>query len=76
MKTVTVFNTSSFVIVSLGNGIAYEFVNKPLDRTVFVQGDDAIQFSDELAAYLNTKTDEPIEARLADLWEDYAPVAR
>ena len=72
MKLVTIFNTPNYVVVSHGNGFAYEFVNKTLDRTLFVQGDDAIQFSDELAAYLNVG-DEPIDTRLADLWSDYNP---
>ena len=71
MKTVTMFNTESFVIVSLGNGFAYEFVNKPLDPHVVQQ--NAEQFSDKTGRPTSTLHDQAIEARFADLWEITRP---
>ena len=74
MKTVTLYNTPTFVVVSLGNGLMYEFVNKAADRTVFVQGDDALAFNVELD-YVAAQH-ESFETALAGLWSDYEPVAR
>ena len=65
MRQTTILNTRTFRIVSHGNWIACEFINKDTRHSVFFQGDEALTFGCEM------------EGRtLADLWGDYEDVAK
>ena len=73
MKTTSLYNTKNYAVVSLGNGAMYEFVNKAIDCTVFFQGDDALQFEEELHCYTEAKCS--TDTALNGLWEDYVDVS-
>lgn len=50
MKTTVILDTPRCLITSYANGIAYNIQDLRMDKSVLLQGDDAIQFSDELNA--------------------------
>ena len=50
MKITTIIDTPEFRIVSHGNGLAYQFINKEIDEEVFFQGEDALAFVREINA--------------------------
>jgi hypothetical protein len=66
MKRIAIYSTADFAVWSIGNGLAYEFVNKPANRRVFVQGDDAETFRTDLDSPWRT---------LRDVWCDYDSVS-
>ncbi len=51
MKQVTVKKTDNYELISHGNGLAYELNNTAVKRSVFLQGDDALQFETELETW-------------------------
>lgn len=66
MRRIAIYSTAEFAVWSIGNGLAYEFINKGADRCVFFQGDDAGRFREELDSPWRT---------LADLWGDWEDVS-
>ena len=66
MKKIAIYSTHDYAVWSYGNGLAYEFINKRANRSVFVQGDDAETFRADL--------DHPYRT-LTDVWCDYESVS-
>lgn len=75
MKTITIHNTPSFRIDSTGNGLSYDFTHKKQNKYVFFQGDDAIEFENELKAYEKAFPDMEYENLLTLLWNDYSDIS-
>jgi|HubBroStandDraft_6_1064221.scaffolds.fasta_scaffold205622_2 hypothetical protein len=66
MKRIAIYSTADFTVWSIGNGWAYEFINKAAKRRVFVQDDDATTFREDLDSPWRT---------LRDVWCDYDSVS-
>lgn len=61
-KSTTIYDQNGWLLISHGNGAAYtlaHFDRNACKRSVFLQGDDAIQFHNELEA---TRDNWPYEA--------------
>lgn len=72
MTTVTIYNTPNFILTSYGNGAFYKFNDKRSHRSLFVQGDDATIFRNDLMAYAEIST---VDNALNNLWYDYSEVS-
>lgn len=73
MKQTILHELQEFRLVSHGNGLAYELINKESCRSIFLQGDDAGDFRDELEE-LSERLDYREALRI--LWNDYATVSQ
>ena len=70
-----IYNSERFQIISYSNGIAYDFVNRSQQRSVYFQGDEATMFinmRDQLTLALVGQTDDSI---LQAIWFDYEDVS-
>lgn len=56
---------------SYGNGLSYELRNKNADDSIYLQGDDATQFREELDAMENADPMCPTDTILNELWNTY-----
>lgn len=72
-KTV-IHESDSFTVTSYGNGAAYA-IETPT-HSLFLQGDDAAQFRDELDAREQARPDMLTADILAELWGEYASAAQ
>jgi len=67
MRSFTLFEDNEWRLVRYGLGIGYALTNKDLDKTLYVQGDDA----DEFERDLGIKEEYLAGADLCDaLWEN------
>lgn len=70
MKTVTISEGQAFRVESTGGGTFYTLTHKPTGKSVFLQGDDASRFSDEIEqAWVAFPTFSPDEIAM-HLWSD------
>lgn len=51
MKRVVIYHSDRFDVVSYGNGLSYAVHDNIARKSFFVQGDDAAEFRNELAAF-------------------------
>lgn len=58
--------TGTYGIESYGNGFAYQIVRKADSATVFLQGDDAIRFGQELDQTGERFTDDDVASQYFD----------
>lgn len=68
MNNVIIRQSENYILTSYGNGIAYNLHNTALDKSVYVQGDDAAQFRKELEARENAF---PEKDNLGQMFVDY-----
>jgi len=61
MRQVVIMQSDRYELTSYGNGLAYRLRNKERGRSLFVQGDEATSFRDELNAIENANPDWPID---------------
>lgn len=72
MTRIVIAKGGGFTLISIGNGLAYEFGRAGADRTVFVQGDDALAFREQWEAMETARPHAPTTALLRELWEQYS----
>ena len=65
-------DTEGFCLQSYGHGIAFCLTNKKAKRDVFMQGDDATTFHDELMLLQQAKPHWSNDDTLRDLWSRYS----
>lgn len=68
-------NTADFTLDSWHNGLSYELCERRTGRIVFVQGDEASTFSDELENLEAAFPDMPTNDVLYRLWGLYENIA-
>lgn len=73
MRAVIIQQSPQFVLTSYGNGTAYKLENTGEALSVFVQGDDAATFRDELDKFESCN---PEGDALAYLWDCYSLAAQ
>lgn len=72
MSTVIIAQSERFILSSSYNGIAYTLRNTAEAREVFVQGDDAAAFREELEKF---EKHNPEGDALAYLWDQYEAIS-
>lgn len=73
MKHVVIYNLPAWCVTSFGNGLAYSFHNLKTNQEVFLQGDVAIDFRNELED--NADLYDDYATLLAVLWDEYELIA-
>ncbi len=71
MKRVVIYQTTEFIIVSHGNGLAYDMQRTATRESMFLRGDDATCFRAELDDVERRFPDRDTNHNLADLWLQY-----
>lgn len=71
MRRATLHATPHYTLTSWGNGTAYELRHIASDQSVFVQGDDAAQFADEMADLENYRPDWSTDQVLGEMFSTY-----
>ena len=77
MQSQLIMSAGPYKLISFGNGTAYSLENHCFDSvddsplSVFVQGDDAAQFRDEIAAMESAHPTMPTRDVLGEIWATY-----
>jgi hypothetical protein len=71
MRSIIVMNGSRHRLISYGNGLAYRLEDMKGRRSVFLQGDDAHQFRDELETLENLRPDDGADDILGWMWDHH-----
>lgn len=66
MTRITVYHSDHFDLVSYGNGSSYALHDNIKQTSMFVQGDDAIDFRDEWQSFANTCPEAPFDRFFAE----------
>lgn len=72
MLQAIILSTPRFILYSFGNGLAYDLTRRDGLGNVFVQGDDASTFRDELDAMESAAPDRATDEILGELFATYA----
>lgn len=75
MTRTRIFNTPSYALTSWGNGTAYAMVRKATNESIYVQGEDASTFWEELSGLEIHRPDWTVEQVLEELFSIYETVA-
>ena len=72
MDTVRIYDTPDFTLDSSGNGFSYTLTRKRDNGSVFVHGDDASTFRENIELFETRNPDELSNRMLQDLWDSYS----
>lgn len=75
MRSVIIHDLPEWRVTSYGNGLAYEIEHKPDGRTLFFQGDDAVQFRDEFDGLTSKMPALDFSDALRVIWSEYQEIA-
>lgn len=76
MKQTLIYQTLSFPLISWGNGAAYSFEDLSNASSVWVQGDDAAIFSQDLQDLEDANRTATTHVLLSKLWDQYSDAAQ
>lgn len=73
MKISVWHDSASWRVTSYGNGTAFEIINKEAKRSLWFQGDDALEFISELETHRQRLS---LPDSLLLIWGDYAEISQ
>lgn len=76
MNSVVILAGEPFTLTSYGNGTAYSLRNAARKQSIFVQGDDAAAFREEMERREEFFPDMLSADLLREMWWEYSPLAR
>jgi hypothetical protein len=72
---VSIYDTPSFKVVSYGNGAAYKFHNKTINKSCWFADADAEEFRGEIEGWEESRADLNSEQILTEIWSYYDEVS-
>jgi hypothetical protein len=75
MKQSIWHSSCRFTVTSYGNGTAFELKHNPSAKSVFFQGDDAIDFAERWDDLERAQPETPTADLVALIWDDYQEIA-
>jgi hypothetical protein len=75
MNNQTLYKTDQFKLISHGYGVAYEFISLDRMQSIFLQGDDALNFETQMIEAQDANPYASINAVLSFMWSQYDVIA-
>lgn len=72
MTRTHIYHSDKFDLVSYGNGLSYALHDNANKRSLFVQGDAAAQFRDDVADWERIDPEKPYDEIYAEIMSEYA----
>lgn len=76
MRKMIYHRGENFVLVSYGNGWAFDMINLPEKLSIWFQDGDAVEFQSELESLTEAQPNLDYENALHCIWNDYSEIAR